>query len=46
VHSFGQGQTTRGLLSGPVPGLQLWPFLVMLMLSLLAVEWVYFSRRS
>jgi hypothetical protein len=46
TYSFGQGLTTRGLLQAPVPGLQLWPYLVLLMLSLLTVEWVYFSRRS
>jgi hypothetical protein len=46
TYSFGQGLTTRGSLQAPVPGLQLWPYLVLLMLSLLTVEWVYFSRRS
>jgi hypothetical protein len=46
AHSFGRGQTARGLLQAPVPGLQLWPYLVLLMLIVLTLEWAYFSKRS
>lgn len=45
-HSFGQGEAARGQLQAPAPGLQLWPYLGLMVLGLLAAEWAYFSRRS
>ncbi len=44
-HSFGQGVLGRGY--SPVgPGRQLWPFAALLLLGLMAGEWIYFTRRS
>jgi len=45
VHLLGRDRITRGY-SPPVPGLQLWPFLALLLLAILSAEWSYFSRRG
>jgi Ca-activated chloride channel homolog len=44
-YSFGRGTLERGY-SPAGPGQQLWPFAALLLLGLMAGEWIYFTRRS